>query len=124
MGAIDLIGCVTNVTEYSSATTMPKRMIVTATTTKAQMRTSISAIASSADWGWLWSGSCLLNLFLQDWGNKVLRARLGELALGLLASFSVEVLWVLAVIAILLLAANYQQQRQYGKIFHFRMYIM
>jgi hypothetical protein len=34
MGAIDLIGCVTNVTEYRSATTMKQRINVTTTTTK------------------------------------------------------------------------------------------
>jgi hypothetical protein len=48
----------------------------------------------------------LVNLFLQDWGDKVLRARLRELALGLLALFGVEVFRVLAVVAILLLTPS------------------
>jgi hypothetical protein len=88
------------------------------------MRTSISAIASSADWGWLVGGFCLLNLLLQDWRNQVLRARLRKLAPGLLTPDSMEVVRVLAEVPVLLFAAGYQQQRQYGEVFHFRMYIM
>jgi hypothetical protein len=44
-------------------------------------------------------------LLLQDGGDKVFRAGLRELAARLLASLSVEVVRVLAVVAILLLAA-------------------
>jgi hypothetical protein len=44
MGAIDLMGWVTKVTEYKSATTMKQRMQVTAMTTKPQTLTSISSV--------------------------------------------------------------------------------
>ena len=43
MGAIDLMGWVTKVTEYKSATTMKQSINVTATTTKPQILTSISS---------------------------------------------------------------------------------
>jgi hypothetical protein len=86
-------------------------MIVTATTTKAQIRTSSSAVSSSTDRGGLGSWFGLLNLLLQYGGDKILRASLRELASRFLAAFSVEVVWVLAEVAVLLLAASYQQQQ-------------
>jgi hypothetical protein len=113
MGAIDLIGCVTKVTEYRIAVTMPNRMMVTATTTKAQIRTSSRVTASSADRFWLGGWFALLNLLLQDWGNKVFRACLRELATRLLALRGVEIVGVLAFVPVLLLAPRQQHQRQY-----------
>jgi hypothetical protein len=44
MGAIDLIGWVTKVTEYKSAITMKQRIMVTTTTTKPQILTSNSSV--------------------------------------------------------------------------------
>jgi hypothetical protein len=122
MGAIDLIGCVTNVTEYNRAVTMPNKITVTATTTKAQMRTSSSAVSSSTDRGWLGSWFGLLNLLLQNWGNKVLGTSLRKLAARLLAPLSMEIVWVLAEVAVLLVAAHQQDQGQYQfPHFYFRM---
>jgi hypothetical protein len=112
MGAIDLIGWVTNVTEYSNATTMPNKIMVTATTTKAQIRTSNKAMASSADRGWLVGGFCLVNLFLQDGCDQILRASLRKLAARLLTPDSMEVVRVLAKISVLLFTACQQHQGQ------------
>jgi hypothetical protein len=64
----------------------------------------------------------LLNLLLQDWGDKVFRASLRKLAARLLAALSIEVVRVLAVVAVLLIAASQQHQGQYQlPHFHFRM---
>jgi hypothetical protein len=108
MGAIDLIGCVTNVTEYSSAKTMNVRISVIMTTTKPQILTSIW----SADRCGLRSWSGLLNLFLQDGGYKVLWASLRELAARLLTLLFVEVVRVLAEIAVLVLTRSQSQTQR------------
>jgi hypothetical protein len=102
MGAIDLIGWVTNVTEYSNAMTMNVRMSVIMTTTKAQMRTSIW----SADRCWCFDRLSLVNLLLQDWGHHVFWASLRELAARLLTLFFVEVVRILAEIPVPLFAAS------------------
>jgi hypothetical protein len=81
-------------------------MIVTATTTKAQMRTSSSAVSSSTDRGGLGGWFGLLNLLLQYGGNKVLGTSLRELATRFLAAFSMKIIWVLAEVAVLLLASS------------------
>jgi hypothetical protein len=83
-------------------------MIVTATTTKAQMRTSSSAVSSSTDRGGFGGWFGLLNLLLQDWRNKVFRTSLCELATRFLAAFSVEVVRVLTEISVLLIAPSKQ----------------
>jgi len=48
----------------------------------------------------------IIDFFLQDWGNQVLRASLSELASRFLTLFSMEIIWVLAKIAILLIASR------------------
>ena len=112
-----MIGWVTNVTEYSKAVTIPNKMMVTATTTKAQMRTSSRAVSSSTDRGWLGGWFGLFNLLLQDWRDKIFRARLRELAARFLAAFSMEVVRVLTEISILLIATS-KQEDGCDKIFH------
>ena len=106
------MGCVTKVTEYSKATTMPNRMMVTATTTNAQILTSNKAMASSADRGRLVCWFCLFNLFLQDRRNQVFRASLCELTARLLTPDRMEVVRVLAIVSVLLFTACQQHQRQ------------
>jgi hypothetical protein len=86
-------------------------MMVTATTTKAQMRTSSSAVSSSTDRGWFGGWFGLLNLLLQYWRDKVLGTSLRELAARFLTAFSMEVVWVLAEIAVLLFASGQQEDQ-------------
>ena len=100
-----MMGCVTNVTEYSIAPTINIRISVTAITTKAQMRTCIC----SADRRWLGGWFGLLNLFLQDRGYKILRASLRKLATRLLTLLFVEVVRVLAEIAVLVFTSSKNQ---------------
>ena len=103
-----MMGWVTNVTEYSSATTINDRMSVTETTTKAQMRTSIC----SADRRWLgWLGE--FNFLLQDRGHQVIWASLLKLANRLLALRLLKVVRILAKISVVFIAASQQQQRNY-----------
>jgi len=54
-------------------------------------------------------------LLLQDGGDKIFWASLRELAAWLLTLFFVEVVWVLAEIAILLLARRKQRDKQQGQ---------
>ena len=102
IGAIDLIGCVTKVTEYRSANTIPKRITVIATTTKPQIRTSISSGFSFCA-GVLFR---LINLFLQYRGYEVFRTGLSELTSRLLTLLSMKVIRVLTVITISIFTAS------------------
>jgi len=54
-------------------------------------------------------------LLLQDGGDKILWASLRELAAWLLTLFFVEVVWVLAEIAILFIARSKQRDKQQGE---------
>jgi hypothetical protein len=99
MGAIDLMGWVTNVTLYSRAITMPNRMIVIITTTKPQIRTSISSGVNL-----FWFDSIGFHLLFKHWGNKIFGARLCELASRFLALRQVELVGVLTDVSILVLA--------------------
>jgi hypothetical protein len=108
MGAIDLIGWVTKVTEYSSAMTIPAKISVIITTTKAHTLTS----KASADIGCFVSLLWLINLLLQNRGHQILRALLREQALGLLAVGLVEVVRVLALVAVGVLTPSQSHQRQ------------
>jgi uncharacterized membrane protein len=115
MGAIDLIGCVTKVTEYSSAKTIPARINVIMMTTKPQIRTSISS-ADSFGFG---CGLCwFINLFLQDGGNEVLRALLGKQALGLLAFSVGKVIRVLTFVPVSVFATKQTDQRHQKNVSH------
>ena len=100
MGAIDLIGCVTKVTEYNSATTMKQRISVTDMTTKPQMRTSISSGVRFGFW------LDVINFLLQDWGYKILGALLSKQALWLLTFFGVEEIWILTFVAVTIFATH------------------
>ena len=106
IGAIDLMGCVTNVTEYSRAMTMTNKIMVTATTTKPQIRTSNSSAVSRCFWCWF------INLFLQYGGHEILRALLCKQALGLLALRIYKMVWVLTSVAIPVFAGG---KASYGK---------
>jgi hypothetical protein len=96
MGAIDLIGWVTKVTEYKSEITIKKRIRVTASTTMPQTLTSISSVVRFN----------FINFFLQDWCYQVFWASLGKQTSGLLALCCMKVVRVLALIAILFFAAS------------------
>ena len=97
-----LMGCTTNVTEYSRDATIPNKISVIAKTVTAQTRTSISSAVYL----------CVVNFFLQHWGYEVVGAGLVKLAAGLLALFRREVVGVLALVAIPVFAAC---QPQYNK---------
>jgi hypothetical protein len=103
MGAIDLIGCTTKARLYSINITMPARIKVTSRTTKAQTRISISSCVRSR-LGWNRWG--LDNCFLQYGGYKIIGTVLGELAVRTLASLGRKVLWVLAKVAIAIIASH------------------
>ena len=98
MGAIDLMGWVTNVTEYKSATTIKKRIRVTASTTMLQTLTSISSVVRFN----------FVNFFLQDWCYQIFWASLSKKASRLLALSCVKIIRVLALVAILFFAASDQ----------------
>jgi hypothetical protein len=68
MGAIDLIGWVTKVTEYKSEITIKKRIRVTASTTIPQTLTSISSVVRFN----------FVNFFLQDRCYQVFWTSLSE----------------------------------------------
>ena len=72
MGAMDLIGCTTKVTEYSRDATIPNRMSVMAKTVTAQTRTSISSAVSL----------CVANFLLQYGCHEIIRAGLVKLTTG------------------------------------------
>ena len=98
MGAIDLMGWVTKVTEYKSATTIKKRIRVTASTTMLQTLTSISSVVRFN----------FVNFFLQDWCYQVFWASLGKHTARLLALSCVKIVRVLALIAIFFVTASEQ----------------
>jgi hypothetical protein len=84
---------------------MKHRMQVTATTTKPQMRTSISsAVRTGFGCGLSWG----IDLLLQDGGYEVFRAHLRKQTLWLLALLSVEVVRVLTGVAVPVFAAGEQ----------------
>jgi hypothetical protein len=75
-----------------------KRIMVTAMTTKPQIRTSNSSAVSL--WGFRF------NLLLQYWGYEVFRALLCKQALGLLALFVGKMIRVLAGVPITIYAGS------------------
>ena len=98
MGAIDLMGCTTKITEYNMLPTMNTRINVTTTTTNPQIRISISSAVRSFCWS--------LNLFLQYRCYKIIRASLRELTSGSLTLSLVEVVRVLAWIPVPVIASS------------------
>ena len=98
MGAIDLIGWVTKVTEYSREITIKKRIRVTAITTILQTLTSISSVVRFN----------FVNFFLQDWCYQVFWASLGKHTARLLALSCVKIVRVLALVAIFFVTASQQ----------------
>ena len=98
MGAIDLMGWVTKVTEYKREITIKKRIRVTASTTMLQTLTSISSVVRFN----------FFNLFLQNWCDQILWASLSELASRLLALSCVKIVRILALIAIFFVTASQQ----------------
>ena len=115
-----LIGCVTNVTEYSSAKVMKQKISVTMTMTNALTRTSIS---SAVNRGLLLSRSLSSNSFnflLQYRGYKVFGTVLVELTPGLLASCIREVVGVLAKIPKTVFAPGQTQgyRQRYQELCH------
>ena len=96
MGAIDLIGWVTKVTEYKSATTIKKRIRVTASTTMLQTLTSISSVVRFN----------FVNFFLQDGCYQVFWTSLRKQTSRLLALWCMKLVRVLTLIAIFFFAAS------------------
>ena len=94
IGAIDLMGWTTKVTEYSKAITMNAKISVTTMTTKPQTRVSIcSTLRRCGGLGWF-------NFLLQYWCYKIFRTGLGEQTSRLLTLRQSKVIWVLTSISI------------------------
>jgi hypothetical protein len=112
MGAIDLMGWVTKVTEYKSATTMKQRMQVTAMTTNPQTLTSISSGVRFCFW------LDIVDLFFKNWCDQVFWTHLGKQTLWLLTFWGMEVVRILALVSIPIFAASEHYQSNCDQIFH------
>ena len=99
-----MMGCTTKMMEYNILPTMKTRIIVTTTTTNPQIRISISSAVRRC-FGWS------LNLFLQNGGYKIFRTSLRELTPRFLAFGLVEVVGVLAGIAINIVASSEKNKK-------------
>jgi hypothetical protein len=100
IGAIDLIGWTTKVTEYNKAITMKAKISVTTTTTNPQTRVSIcSTLRRCGGLGWF-------NFLLQYRGYKIFRTSLREQTARLLTFSQSKVIRVLTGVAISVFASH------------------